>query len=127
MCCCINPAWAFTVTITAPASSSSRSTTASINASGDITLNLQNFETIGAVSGTCEFGYFNNLGKFQAEAGPIAVAVNGAGPANYNWTKTLPAVPWSAGFGRRFNVEFKQLTTGNIVGSSTTMGHTVTQ
>ena len=126
MCCCINSAWAFTVSITGPATGSSRNTTASINASGDITLNLQNFETIGAVSGTCEFGYYGASG-WVAEAGPIAVAVNGSGPTNYTWTKTLPPMPWSPGSGRKFNVEFKQLTTGNIVGSCTTMGHTVTQ
>ncbi len=126
MCCCINPAWAFTVTITGPACGSTRQTTSSIPASGDITLNLQNFETIGAVSGTCSFGYYDMFGQWQAEANNVPVAVNGSGPANYTWTKTLLAVPWSAGSFRKFNVEFKQLTTGNVAGSCTTMGHDVT-
>ncbi len=126
MCCCINPAWAFSVSITGPASGSTRQTTSSIPASGDITLNLGNYETIGAYAGTCEFGYYG-MGGWIAEAGPIAVAVNGAGPTNYTWTKTLPAGPWSAGFGRKFNVEFKHLPTGYGAGGNTTMEHTVTQ
>ncbi len=127
MCCCINPAWAFTVTINGPVNMSTRRTIASVNGHGDITLNLQNFETIGAVSGTCSFGYYDMFGQWQPEANNVPVAVNGSGPASYTWTKTLPPLPWSPGSGRKFDVEFKQLTTGNVVGSCTTMPHTVTQ